>query len=174
MLAASWFQALYPEKDVHFLNRGIGGDRTSDLRRRWQVDCLELQPTWVSIMIGINDTWRRYDRDEPTSVETFEKNYRALLEDVTTKLGARLILLEPFVLPVPADRVQWREDLDPKIAVVRQLAREFHAILVPLDGIFAQASAQREPAFWAGDGVHPSNAGHALIAQSWLRTVKAL
>jgi lysophospholipase L1-like esterase len=68
----------------------------------------------------------------------------------------------------------WREDLDPKIAVVRQLAREFHAILVPLDGIFAQASTQREPAFWAGDGVHPSNAGHALIAQSWLRAVKAL
>jgi lysophospholipase L1-like esterase len=85
-----------------------------------------------------------------------------------------LILLEPFVLPVPVDRVRWREDLDPKIAVVRQLAREFHAILVPLDGIFAQASAQREPAFWAGDGVHPSNAGHALIAQSWLRAVKAL
>jgi acyl-CoA thioesterase I len=174
MLAASWFQALYPEKGVHFLNRGIGGDRTGDLRRRWQADCLELQPAWVSVMIGINDTWRRYDRDDPTSVETFEENYRAALEDVTTKLGARLILLEPFVVPVPVDRVQWREDLDPKIAVVRQLAREFHAILVPLDGIFAQASTQREPAFWAGDGVHPSNAGHALIAQSWLRAVKAL
>jgi lysophospholipase L1-like esterase len=174
MLVASWFQALYPEKDVHFLNRGIGGDRTSDLRRRWQADCLELQPTWVSIMVGINDTWRRYDQDSPTSVETFGENYRALLEDVTKKQGARLILLEPFVLPVPVDRVQWREDLDPKIAVVRQLAREFRAILVPLDGIFAQASTQREPAFWAGDGVHPSNAGHALIAQSWLRAVKAL
>jgi lysophospholipase L1-like esterase len=174
MLASSWFQALYPEKNVHFLNRGIGGDRTGDLRRRWQVDCLDLQPAWVSVMIGINDTWRRYDRDDPTSVETFEENYRALLEDVTTKLGARLILLEPFVVPVPADRMLWREDLDPKIAVVRQLAREFHAILVPLDGIFAQASTQREPAFWAGDGVHPSNAGHALIAQSWLRAVKAL
>jgi lysophospholipase L1-like esterase len=174
MLAASWFQALYPEKDVHFLNRGIGGDRTGDLRRRWQADCLDLQPTWVSIMIGINDTWRRYDREDPTSVEAFEENYRALLEDVTAKPGVRLILLEPFVVPVPADRMLWREDLDPKIAVVRQLAREFHAILVPLDGIFAQASALREPAFWAGDGVHPSNAGHALIAQSWLRAVKAL
>ena len=174
MMAASWFQALYPEKAVHFINRGISGNRAKDLRDRWQADCLDLQPTWVSIMIGINDTWRRYDRDDPTTVQTYEEAYRAILQDVTTKLGARLILCEPFVLPVPSDRAQWREDLDPKIAVVRQLAREFHAILVPLDGIFAQACVQREPAFWAADGVHPSNTGHALIAQSWLRAVRAL
>jgi acyl-CoA thioesterase-1 len=174
MIAASWLQALYPEKAVRFLNRGISGNRAKDLRDRWQADCLDLQPTWVSIMIGINDTWRRYDRDDPTAVQAYEEAYRAILQDVTTKLGARLILCEPFVVPVPADRAQWREDLDPKIAVVRQLAREFRAILVPLDGIFAQACAQREPAFWAADGVHPSNAGHALIAQSWLRAVRAL
>lgn len=174
MMAASWFHALYPEKNVCFLNRGIGGNRAKDLRGRWQLDCLELKPNWVSIMIGINDTWRRYDRSDPTSVEEYEEAYRAILEDVKEKLGARLILCEPFVVPVPEDRVQWREDLDPKIAVVRKLAREFHAILVPLDGIFAQACTQQEPAFWAGDGVHPSPAGHALIAQSWLRAVRAL
>jgi acyl-CoA thioesterase-1 len=86
----------------------------------------------------------------------------------------RLILCEPFVLPTSEDRVAWREDLDPKIAVVRRLAREFSAILVPLDDIFAQAATQREPAFWASDGVHPTFEGHALIAQSWLRALKSL
>ena len=174
MMVAAWFQALYTEKAVHFLNRGIGGNRAVDLHNRWQADCLSLQPTWVSIMIGINDTWRRYDSGDPTSVQDYEAHYRPIVQDATTQLQARLILCEPFVLPVPADRLQWREDLDPRIAVVRQLAREFHAILVQLDGIFAQASTQREPAFWAADGVHPSNAGHALIAQSWLRAVRAL
>ena len=174
MIASAWFGALYPEKNVQFLNRGVGGDRTQDLESRWQKDCIALKPTWVSLMIGINDTWRRYDGWGATSAVAYEKSYRTLLEAVKTKLAARLILCEPFVLPVPADRARWREDLDPKIAVVRQLAREFHAILVPLDGIFAQASAQREPAFWAADGVHPSNAGHALIAQSWLSAVRVL
>jgi len=28
--------------------------------------------------------------------------------------------------------------------------------------------------FWAPDGVHPTPAGHALIAQSWLRAVGAV
>jgi acyl-CoA thioesterase-1 len=174
MMASAWFSALYPAKSVRFLNRGIGGNRALDLQSRWQEDCLDLRPSWVSIMIGINDTWRRYDRNDPTSVQDYEAAYRAILEQTREHVDARLILCEPFVLPVPQDREAWREDLDPKIAAVRRLAREFAAILVPLDGIFAQAATQRELTFWAGDGVHPTSAGHALIAQSWLRAVKAL
>ena len=138
------------------------------------MDCLDLRPTWVSILIGINETWRRYDSNDSTSAKAYETAYRAILEQTRAELNARLILCEPFVLPVTDDRTTWREDLDPKINVVRRLAREFNALYVPLDGIFAQATTQREPAFWASDGVHPTNEGHALIAQSWLRTVKAI
>ncbi len=173
-LAAAWFQALYPERTVHFLNRGVSGNRTEDLVARWQTDCLDLQPTWLSLMIGINDTWRRYDSGDATSAERYEKAYRTLLERVTGSLRVRLILCEPFVLPVPVEREIWREDLDPKIAVVRKLAREYSALYIPFDGLFAQVSAQKEPAFWAADGVHPSSAGHALMAQAWLRTIHAI
>jgi lysophospholipase L1-like esterase len=174
MMAACWFSALYPGKKVTFLNRGISGNRAKDLDARWQTDCLDLKPTWVSIMIGINDTWRRYDSNDTTSTEAYEKSYRNILTLTRDKLKAKLILIEPFVLPIPEDRKQWRVDLDPRIHVVRTLAREFNALLVPMDGIFAEAATHREPAYWAGDGVHPSLPGHALIAQSWLRTVKAL
>lgn len=170
-LAAAWFSALYPEKRVRFINRGISGNRVVDLAQRWQTDCLDLKPDWVSILIGINDTWRRYDSGDPTSVDEYESGYRALLRQIT---GARLILCEPFVLPVPPDRVAWREDLDPKIDAVRRLAREFNAIYVPFDGLFAQASTQAAPEFWADDGVHPSMPGHALMAQAWLRAVRAI
>jgi lysophospholipase L1-like esterase len=173
-LAAAWFSALYPEKNVRFLNRGVGGERVKDLRARWQRDCLDLRPAWVSIMIGINDTWRRYDSGDPTLAEAYEADYRAILKAVRDRLGARLIVCEPFLLPFPKDRVAWREDLDPKIAVARELAREFAAIYVPLDGVFARVAVQREPAFWLNDGVHPTLAGHALIAQEWLRAVKAI
>lgn len=174
MLAASWFQALYPEKNVRFLNRGISGNRVVDLEARWQTDCLDLQPTWVSILIGINDTWRRYDNNDPTNAGAYEKAYRRLLERTIAPGNAHLILCEPFVLPVPVDREQWREDLDLKIAVVRKLARQYGALYIPFDGIFARAATLREPAFWAADGVHPTNAGHALMAQEWLRTVHAI
>jgi acyl-CoA thioesterase I len=173
-MVAAWFSMLHGEKDVRFINRGISGNRAVDLRARWQADCLDLKPTWVSILIGVNDTWRRYDRNDPTPVEVYESAYRDILRQTKEKLRARLIILEPFLLHTPPDRATWREDLNPKIAVARRLAREFDAIFVPLDGLFAAATKRREPTFWLPDGVHPTPAGHALIAQAWLRAVEAM
>jgi acyl-CoA thioesterase I len=171
LLAAAWYQSMHPEQEVRFINRGIGGHRAADLLARWQEDCVALKPTLVSILIGINDTWRRYDSNRPTSADDFESSYRGVLEMTRKSTDARILMMEPFVLPCPTDRCAWREDLDPKIQVVRTLAREFDAVLVPLDGLFAQAATRREPEFWAADGVHPTPAGHALIARAWLDAV---
>lgn len=173
MFAASWFTAQHPEKPVKFINRGISGNRIIDLQSRWQKDCLDLNPALVSILIGINDTWRRYDSNDPTTAEQYEAGYRDILNQ-TKKLGAKLVLCEPFVLHVAENRVRYREDLEPKIEVVNKLAKEFHAILIPLDKIFSEVSKLRPPSFWAQDGVHPTPAGHALIAQHWLKAVENL
>ncbi|NMA47533.1 MAG: SGNH/GDSL hydrolase family protein [Lentisphaerae bacterium] len=170
---AARFTAAYPEKGVRFLNRGISGNRSKDLVARWQQDCIDLKPDWVSILIGINDTWRRYDREDPTSVEDYAANCREFLRLTRENTKARIILLEPFVLPYPEDRKAWRVDLDPKINALRLLALEFKAIYVPLDGIMAAAACRACPALWAADGVHPTQAGHALIARHWLKALGA-
>ena len=65
-MVASQFSAAHPEMNVRFLNRGISGNRSRDLVARWQDDCVALKPDWVYVMIGINDTWRRLDREDPT------------------------------------------------------------------------------------------------------------
>jgi len=174
MMVAARLGYLYPEKNLTFINRGIGGNRIVDLQGRWDKDCLDLKPTWVSIYIGINDTWRRFDSGEETTPEQFEASYRDLIKRTQKSLDAKLVLIEPFVLPVPEDRRTWRQDLDPKIHIVRELAREYGAPLVPLDGLFAAASVKAKPAYWAYDGVHPTPAGHALIADAWLKTMGAI
>lgn len=163
----------YEGKSMRFVNRGISGNRVVDLEGRWQEDCIDLQPTVVSILIGINDTWRRYDRNDPTSTEDYAQGYRRLLEAVRAGTKAQLVLMDPFVLPVPEDRRNWREDLNPRIDVVRDLAREFGATYVPLDGVFAQASTRRPCTDWAADGVHPTPLGHSLIADAWVKAVEA-
>lgn len=174
LMAAGWFAARYPERGARFLNRGVAGDRVVDLLARWDDDCLALHPDLLSILVGINETWRAFDAGDPTPTDAFERDYRALLRRTREALPAtRLLLMEPFSLPVAPDRAAWRADLDPKIQVVRRLSTEFDALLVPLDGLFAQATARREASFWAEDGVHPTPAGHALIAQAWLRAIGA-
>ncbi len=174
LITAAWFSALYPTKQVSFLNRGIGGDRVINLLARWEADCIGLKPTWLSILIGVNDMWRRYDSNDPTSTGAFESNYRRLLDQTVKYLNPQIILCEPFLLPVNQQQKSWREDLDPKIEVVRQLASDYKTVLVPLDTVFAEAAQQREPAYWLPDGVHTSPAGAALIAQSWLKAVSAI
>ncbi|MGY5453260.1 SGNH/GDSL hydrolase family protein [Agarivorans sp. MS3-6] len=169
MMAASMFISEQPERNIQFLNRGISGNRVIDLKNRWEEDCTALYPSVVSIFVGINDCWRRYDDNDPISIETFRNHYKDILLQVKDKTNAKIIIVEPFVLPYPEDRIKWREDLDPKINVIRELAREFDAHLLPLDGIMNQASVYREPSFWAGDGVHPSYTGHMLIAKEWLK-----
>ncbi|MEK8228542.1 GDSL-type esterase/lipase family protein [Oerskovia sp. M15] len=136
-----------------------------DLQARWDEDVLALEPDLVSIKIGINDTWRRYDAGDETSTKAFEAGYRDLLD--RTLAGApqaAIVLVEPFLVPVRPEQWGWREDLDPKIAVVRRLAAAYGLPLVATDGPFAQAVATSGlgPQAWAYDGVHPTPAGHDL------------
>jgi lysophospholipase L1-like esterase len=168
---AGLYTADHPGDGVVFMNRGISGDRARNLVERWTEDAMDLRPDIVSILIGINDTWRRYDRNDPTSPGAFENGCRIVLNRVKNETDARIVLLEPFVLPVPGDRIAWREDLDPKIEVVRRLATEYGAIFIPLDRIFAELAAGTRPEVWAADGVHPTPAGHAVIARAWLKAV---
>ncbi|MBM0257766.1 SGNH/GDSL hydrolase family protein [Micromonospora sp. 4G55] len=150
--------------EAHWLNRGISGDRSRDLRERWDRDVLAARPTIVSVLVGVNDTWRRYDSDDPTPAADFEANYRALLEPLAAdRVG--LVLIEPFLLPVRAEQVPWRDDLEPKIAVVRSLAREYGAALVPAD---TALNALGDAAGLTPDGVHPSHRGHQVLATLWL------
>jgi lysophospholipase L1-like esterase len=167
-LTGAHLKARLATPELKIFNRGIGGNRACDLLARVEADLLALKPTVVSILIGINDTWRRFDNNDATDATAFERDYRALLESIAKNLQARVVLLEPFLLHVPADRYAWREDLNPKIDVTRKLAVEYGAELLPLDGLFAQAATLAPAGYWAADGVHPTPAGHALIAETWL------
>jgi lysophospholipase L1-like esterase len=169
MMAAAWFTARHPGHRATFRNRGISGDRVRDLRARWAEDCLAHEPQVVSVLIGINDTWRRYTDGDPTTAEQFAADYRHVLTATRDRLDAALILVEPFVLPLDADQAAWRADLDPKVEVVRELAAEFGATLVAVDALFRDADV--DPRVWTNDGVHLTPFGHALLAQQWLHAV---
>lgn len=167
---------LYPENEITFINKGISGNRVTDLLDRYEEDFKNIKPDFLSILIGINDTWRRYDSNDPTSTEQFEKNYRTLLSKVKTDLpDCKIMLIEPFVLYSVEGRKLWREDLDPKIHVVRALAKEFADFYLPMDGIFSKAEVECCSCTQiAADGVHPTQIGHSIIAKEYLKALGAI
>jgi lysophospholipase L1-like esterase len=65
----------------------------------------------------------------------------------------------------------WREDLDPKIAVVHAMAAEFGATLVRFDQRFNELAQEILILELADDGIHPSKLGHTIMADLWLQTV---
>ncbi|WP_406050386.1 SGNH/GDSL hydrolase family protein [Kribbella sp. NBC_00889] len=169
-LGGGYVRNLYDDlgqRRPRIVNVGISGNRAADLVGRWSADVLAHDPSLVSIMIGINDTWRRYDKFDPTTAESFETSYRALLDPLTCPV----VLVEPFLMPVKDGQEDWREDLDPKLDVVRKLAVEYGAILVPADVELNRQARTVGAATLAHDGVHPSAAGHRAIADLWRKTV---
>ncbi len=169
-LAAKRLLSEFPDRQLEFINRGVGGDRAYNLKRRWQEDCIDLKPDLVSILIGINDIWK--PADLPWVDYDYEEDYRFILEKVKRETKAKIIILEPFLLHVLPDRDQWRKNFNLKIDAARKLAREYADAFIPLDGYFARASVQEDPAYWAEDGVHPTGAGVELIADHYVETLK--
>jgi acyl-CoA thioesterase I len=177
MMIASQFDARYPELRARFANRGISGDQTYHLRERWEMDTMQLKPNWLSILIGINDAWQTLNEEDasPRTVEQFEDDYTFILKAFRKKFPhSRVIICEPFLTAVESVTPKFRRELDDRIDVVRMLARKYASAYVPLDGVFQAACVNRPPEFWAFDGVHPTQAGNALIANAWLEAVRAV
>ena len=152
-------------------NRAVSGHRTKDVLARIRGELQELRPDVFSILIGINDTWRRYDgANDPTSGEQFRENLHGILSAVRAS-GAKIILLEPFLIPTDPAKAVMREDLDEKIDITRELARGFADEYVPLDGLFAELVLKIPPEQLSADGVHPTALGNEYIARWWLERV---
>ncbi len=153
------------------INVGTSGHRIVDLEARWQRDVLDHKPTRISIAIGINDTWRRYDDNDITRVEDFEDRYRRVLNASQALLHPEFVLCEPFLLPVQEEMNTWREDLNPKIDVVHRLAKEFGAQVVAFDAHFTALAKKMAMTQLAEDGIHPTPLGHEEMAKLWLASL---
>ena len=82
-------------------------------------------------------------------------------------------MLEPFLLPAP-EKEYFRVDLNPKIDIIRKLAREFADYYIPLDGLFAQACVEKDSSYWSADGVHPNANGSEFIGRIYADAFKKI
>src|SRR5690606_35048991 len=78
---------------------GVGGDRIGDLRARWQADAIDPAPSVLTVYVGVNDTWRRFDAGMPTSASEFEHAYRGMLEEARAAVHQRFVLVDAFRVP---------------------------------------------------------------------------
>jgi lysophospholipase L1-like esterase len=165
--------AEYPDQGFRFFNRGISGNRIQDLARRWNQDALHLQPDLISILIGVNDTWNYLLMGLGSSPEGYRRIYWQLLQDTRSELpNISLVLCEPFMLLTGEVTEEWDEDIAQRQDCVQKLAAEFDAIYVPFQAALNNAASNGVPAHQLlEDGVHPTQRGHRLLADCWIKNV---
>lgn len=173
---ADIYTALYPDSSVQFYNRGIGGNRLTDLLDRYDEDVCPIKPDFVSVLAGINDTWRRYDRGLIVTEAEFERQYRDLLGRIRLDFPqSPIMVIEPFLLSTDPSKITYWEDLAPKIEIVKSLAKEMADFTLPSGQLFDEAMNDGySPDRLSEDGVHPTNTGHAYLAVKWLQMVGVL
>ena len=166
---ANWLLAKYPEFNLNSINNGIGGNTIRDLDGRWEKDCLAYKPDILSVLIGINDVWRQYaDRlDEAVFLDEYELTYKRLLLQVKEKNDCQLVLMEPFMFCDDQENPMYNS-LKEFIDTVDNLAKQFDAVLVPMQELINKKIKQVPPYKWSDDMVHPYLWAHAWIAQCWL------
>ncbi|APX32314.1 lysophospholipase [Brachybacterium sp. P6-10-X1] len=171
-LLAEHFAAHEPTARV--VNRGVSGNKVADLGARFTPDCLEHDPQVVTIYVGVNDAWHRFTQgeDQRVSPQAFEEGYRFLLDQLSaTRPAAPVLMVLPFAVDVSEEIARLHEDLDEKVRIIRGLAREFQHPVVDLEEVLQRSwTVGHTPPSIAGDGVHPTIAGHRLIADEWLAT----
>lgn len=160
------------EQDCDVMNCGISGSRVVDLLARWKKDCLNLEPDVLTIFIGVNDVWHELGgRRNGVDPEVFEDVYRILLRETRKALpGIRMILMGTFVTHGAATDPEWEvfsKEVKARRDITRKLAEEFGLEYVDLQEVFDHAQKSMPAPHWTVDGVHPTGAGHKLIAQAW-------
>lgn len=169
-----WYDNI--DKQLQFFNRGISGNRVTDLLDRWEKDALEIKPDILNILIGVNDSLAAIRGDKSFTVASYERDYRHLLnitKEVVSK--TKMVICEPFILPVGKVKEQWQNwqiEIKPRQEVAKKLAQEFNAVFIPFQEYFTKALRKAPADYWIWDGVHPMPAGHEMMSRVWIDTMK--
>ncbi len=160
------------------INKGISGNRITDVYARIKSDILNLKPDVMSLLIGVNDVWHELDWKNGVSEDKFYTIYSMLIKEIKAELpNIKIMILEPFAVEGVATESRidlFRGEVVKRAEVARKIAEEFDLVFIPLQDKFDAACESAPDQLWTTDGVHPAPAGHELIKREWLNAFASI
>ena len=165
--------AKYPDADFEFINLGLSGNRTDQLFDRLTPDCVELDPDIVSVLIGINDVWHRYEYEFiPTTDEQIALNFKCILERIKRDTRAKLLVFQPFT--EGDDQARMQPDVERLVDIVNSIAEKYADTYVRTGEIIHADENYGKEHYFTRDGVHPNQTGAAFIAKLYVEAVSPM
>ncbi|MEJ2749771.1 MAG: SGNH/GDSL hydrolase family protein [Anaerolineae bacterium] len=165
--------ARYPAHHIRVVNMGVNANTVMDLKARWQTDVLDLKPDWLSICIGINDVWWQFAMPHGVEKHIPLDKYSQTLDELVTVTKPTLkgmILMTPYYIE-PNRSEPVRAMMDEYGTAVRQIAEKHQAVLVDTQAAFDEVLSQVHSSALATDRVHPTQAGHMILARAFVRAI---
>ena len=163
-----WNLRVYFKTDKYIENRGIGGDCSHYLLKRFDADCIQLAPKCVILMIGTNDIlkthddlwWRTKGADEETVFSEYKDNVREMVKKCDAA-GIELIIcsVPPSTIAPPFDREkQWRltEKMNSFLKTLDKTYVDYHSVLT--------SDGKNIVPEYTMDGIHQTPAAYTAMA----------
>lgn len=152
---------------VHLINRGVNGDLTRDMLRRFQRDVIAEQPQYVILLGGSNDVGWGFP------VDAIFSNLQAMYD------AARQHAVEPIGCTVPSV-LGWDDGIPPRQELnqlVKGFCREQDMLCADVFEGTCDPTTHRLTTAYASDGLHFNAVGYRRLAEivfnDALRTVLA-
>ncbi|MBM7579657.1 SGNH/GDSL hydrolase family protein [Jeotgalibacillus terrae] len=164
----------YPNDSFQVVNKGVGGNRITDLDNRWGEDVISAKADYTTISIGINDVWRQLDSPglEQVTPEKFEHIYRKLLERLIHSTETLIFLMEPSIIEEDPSS-KGNQLLKTYVEIVKKMADEYHVNLVPVHQSFLKEIDNGGDPLTT-DGVHMTDRGNVVLAKEWVQKFKTI
>ena len=171
-------------KNIEILNRGVNGNKITDLYARWREDTLNIKFDILSILCGINDVGFERRLNIGNDVEKYEFVYDRMLYEVKKfNPNAKIILISPFLFKVRHfdflgkydiydDWDLWSADIEKEGEVVKRLSQKYEAVFVPAFDEFKKLCRENGWDKYTDDGIHLNADGNKVLADLWLDAAK--
>lgn len=161
-------------KNLKFFYRGVASDRTYNLYDRMTKDCIALKPDVIIMLIGVNDAWEHYVPEQyPELRRPMEPHMKEIYRRIHDELDdVQLLVLLPFLIDTIQDKKPFHKVLNVYRELLRSMAAENGAEVGDLQLAFDIAAEVTPAAKLSVDGIHPTAAGHAVIAREVLSHIE--
>lgn len=167
--------SLHHPNEYEIINRGIGGNRISDLYQRYKKDVVEENPDVITILIGVNEILMHVSFPAlfpVTPVDKFVNTYQKLIDELKHDLpNTKIIIMEPFVLPseeLGKDYGKFSNFIEYRNAI-KELTDRNSLQFIPLHGKLEKLAETHGVESVLYDGIHTNAAGAKFIAEEWLK-----
>lgn len=151
------------------INKGVSGNKVNDLINRFDNDFKKVNPDYIFLLIGVNDTWHDYPNQKSTKV--FKEEYEYLINQIRNHINVPIILLEPFIIGYNEEITCMKDDLYDKIEEIKKLANKYNCYYISFEEEFNKVITKENYLEYTLEGIHLLEKGYEVMTKKIIENI---